>query len=62
MAADQKYSAGARAERATMRAYLRRQVSIHGTNDPAGQVLHAALEWVLKRQARYDKKPGGLGR
>lgn len=60
--ADQKYSAGARTERQAVRNYLRRQVSIHGTNRAEGRVLQGALAWVLTRQKRYDKKPGGLGK
>ena len=62
MAADPRTSEGARAERRAFRDYLRRQISIEGTNSELGKGLNASLKWVLMRQARYDKAKGGLGR
>lgn len=62
MKADPKESLGARLERKAMRAYLRRQLSIEGTNTATGRALHAALDWLLARSARYDRKAGGLGK
>lgn len=56
MAADPKTSAGARLERKAFRAYLRRMAARgKGT-------IAEALDWVLARQTRYDKKTGGLGK
>jgi hypothetical protein len=57
MAADQKYSAGARFERKAMREYLERKVQRGGVLESA---YIATLHWVKGRQSRYDKKPGGL--
>lgn len=67
--ADPKYSAGARTERASFRKYLRTRLKAVA---PGGVVnvaipleareVERALDWVLKRQERYDKKKGGLGR
>lgn len=57
VAADPKFSAGARLERAAFRAFIRRAMKRRGT--PAPQVY---LDWVLQRQRRYEKKPGGLGK
>jgi hypothetical protein len=54
---DPKVSAGARLERAAFRAYLRRLLKHQ--DSPS---LQSALAWVLKRQARYDRKAGGLGK
>ncbi len=62
MRADPATSAGARAERVAFRKYLRRKISIEGTNSTTGKALNAALLWVLLRQKRYDRRPGGLGR
>lgn len=59
MAADPKTSAGARAERKAIRAYVRRLMARGGVGFSA---LDTVLQWVLSRQARYDKKSGGLGR
>lgn len=58
MPADPKTSAGARLERKAFRAYLRRRM---GSTTQAGE-LAAVLAWVLARQARYDKRGGGLGK
>lgn len=55
MTPDPKFSAGARYERKVFRAHLRRALLRGGT-------LASALAYVLSRQARYDKKPGGLGK
>lgn len=59
MPADPKYSAGAREERRAFRNYLRRQLK--KSPPPAGILLNA-IEWVLKRQQRYDKRAKGLGK
>ena len=50
MAADPKTSAGARLERKAVREYLRRQIA----RGKQGS-LDAVLDWVLKRQERYDR-------
>lgn len=61
MPADPKLSAGARAERKAFRAFLRRYLK--GIQNPFRlAVAEEILEWVLARQERYDKQPGGLGR
>lgn len=63
---DPKLSEGARLERAAFRVYLRRQLNtmkIPGIMPTARDLaLQAALDWVLARQKRYDKKSGGLGK
>ena len=61
MKADPRRSEGARVERAAFRAYLRRllkrlESSTMGVTDVAQDALH----WVLMRQKRYAKRPGGL--
>lgn len=53
--ADPLKSEGARLERKAVRGYLNRKLKAYGSED-----LLKALSWVLKRQDRYDKKPGGL--
>jgi hypothetical protein len=55
MAADPKVSAGARLERKAFREYLRRLLK-----RGAAVNLETALGWVLKREARYNPKRGGL--
>lgn len=66
MRAPAAQSDGARLERAAFRAYLRRLIvdeqREHGEPTPELEALHAALLWVLSRQRRYDRRPGGLGR
>lgn len=52
-------SEGARAERKAMRSYLRRKIN-KGNLDAAAVELEAVLDWVITRQDRYDKRPGGL--
>ena len=59
MAADPKFSAGARLERRAFRNYLKRKLV--GGYNPIIQIGDA-LDWVKKRQARYDRKAGGLGK
>lgn len=63
---DPARSEGARYERAAVRAYLRRQISKWKTfgksEDTTVATLGIVLEWVLSRQQRYDKAPGGLGK
>ena len=61
MAADPKFSAGARLERKAMREYLHRRIK--RTADPYMlDEIQIIIRWVLKRQARYDRKAGGLGK
>lgn len=62
--AEQARSEGARYERAAMRARLRRRIQEENDLDhPVGErILTTELNWVLQRQSRYDKAPGGLGR
>jgi hypothetical protein len=56
--ASTEYSAGARYERAALRAYLRRVLR----NYPESAVSERILAWVVSRQKRYDSKAGGLGK
>jgi len=61
--ADHAKSEGARYERKAVREYLRRQIkksAAHSVGWP--DALNEALQWILKRQERYEKKAGGLGR
>jgi hypothetical protein len=53
--ADPKTSAGARLERKACREYLRRLFTRTQSDD-----VQQALAWVLKREKRYDRRPGGL--
>lgn len=50
------YSAGARYERKALREKLERGLK----RDPFDVVYKYLLQWVKGRQARYDKRPGGL--
>jgi hypothetical protein len=50
------YSAGARYERAAMRAHLERMVK----KWPEDSSYVVMLRWIRGRQSRYDKRPGGL--
>jgi hypothetical protein len=59
--ADHAKSDGARYERAAFRARLRRQIKGAIMTDDA-KLLQVELDWVLARQSRYEKVPGGLGR
>lgn len=58
---DPKFSAGARLERKAFTAYLRRYANKPQTAAD-GTVAAQILSWVLRREARYSKRPGGLGR
>lgn len=49
-------SEGARYERKAFRSMLRRRSLTY----PDSRAYQDALDWVLKRSERYDKKPGGL--
>lgn len=61
MPATPEKSQGARTERAAFRAYLNRRIkSTESVFDKDS--LEEILEWVLKRQERYEAKTGGLGR
>ena len=51
-------SEGARRERASMRAYLRRK--IRDADADQAILLTEVLKWVLTRQSRYKDKEGGL--
>jgi len=64
MKADHKRSEGARYERAAVRAYLRRELKKAGDTAFIDRIdaLEDVLNWMLDRQQRYDKAPGGLGR
>ena len=55
MPADPKRSEGARLERRAIREHVRRALN-HGWS------VARVLEFIAKRQARYDKKAGGLGK
>ena len=55
------YSAGARYERDAFRDYLRRFMKRMESGSEYDTVREV-LAWVLKRQARYNKKPKGLGK
>lgn len=56
--ADPKTSAGARTERKAFRQYLTR---LKRTNYDL-PLVEQILAWVLSRQARYDRRRGGLGK
>ena len=62
MAADPRFSAGARLERKAILAHVRRVLKSFTVAGDADDVLLKLESWVLKRQARYDKQPGGLGK
>ena len=51
-------SEGARYERAALRSMLRGRLRKAIAAD--ADVYRDVLDWVLKRQARYEKRPGGL--
>lgn len=53
---DPSYSAGARYERKALRIKLERGLK----RDPFDAVYKALLQWVRSRQARYEKRTGGL--
>jgi hypothetical protein len=58
------FSAGARFERASFRAYLKNQIDkwINSGNEARAGTFKTVLKWVQGRQKRYDKRPGGLGK
>lgn len=58
--ADAKFSAGARYERKAVRAYLRSYMTRSGRLE--NKELNNVLLWVLSREKRYSKRPGGLGK
>lgn len=55
-----EFSAGARYERKTMRAYLKRQLAKATTSDR--DIYNEVLTWVQKRRERYGDVEGGLGK
>ena len=57
MKADPLVSEGARMERKAIRSYLRRLLKVNEMID-----VQFVLDWVLKREKRYDKRAGGLGK
>jgi len=58
---DPSYSAGARYERKALRTHLEKKLkACDGRDVPQREVYELELKWVRTRQARYDKKPGGL--
>ena len=62
--ANPKVSAGARAERKAVLAYVRRSKN---RADKDGSLVSASVwryieQWVMTRQRRYDKARGGLGK
>jgi hypothetical protein len=61
---DPLFSAGARLERASFRAYLKNQIDKWNRSGNIGRAgtFQTVLKWVQGRQKRYDKKPGGLGK
>lgn len=58
---DPRLSEGARLERWALRAKLRREIRSTGRANAVVRVRDL-LQWVLDRQKRYDRRPGGLGR
>lgn len=62
--ADHAKSEGARYERAALRARLRRGIkNAHAIGfSSVAAALEDELDWILKRQKRYEPRPGGLGR
>jgi hypothetical protein len=54
-----EFSAGARYERQAVREYFTRKMKRTQNRDEADLVA-SMLRWVRTRQARYDKRPGGL--
>ena len=52
-------SAGARFERKCLRQYLQRRLRRPASVDELA-AMTAVFDWVKSRQARYEKKPGGL--
>ncbi len=55
------FSAGARYERAAFRDYLRGKI-VKCLDTLSEDAFKVTLRWILERQKRYDKKPGGLGK
>jgi len=60
--ADHAKSEGARYERAAYRARLRRRIKTCNPFKSTVEALKDELAWILARQSRYDKAPGGLGK
>lgn len=60
MPADPRFSAGARLERKAILAHVRRLIRM--PQDLVVTDLVMLESWLLKRQARYNQKPGGLGK
>jgi hypothetical protein len=58
--ASQEYSAGARYERAALRMYLERMIRTRELRGSFRAEYREILAWVLRRQKRYAKRPGGL--
>lgn len=75
MAEHAAFSEGARYDRRATRGYLKRQIRQCDVEDEKRttcgptdlsrgrrQAFSEALQWILKRQQRYDRRKGGLGR
>lgn len=62
--ADPLYSAGARLERASHRDAIQSRIrKCEKRGDTKGaEALRSLLKFNTTRRARYDKKPGGLGK
>ncbi len=58
MPADPLRSEGARLERKAVREYLRRKLARMGKEHDGS--VNEVLAWMLAREKRYSKRPGGL--
>lgn len=57
----QTYTAGANAERDSIKAHIRRL--LRGMRSEGGRcALESLFKWILKRDERYNKRAGGLGK
>ena len=54
------YHEGANDERTSWLASLRRDLKTEGHNDSVRSYIQDKIAWGLKRNERYDAKPGGL--
>lgn len=60
--ADPLFSEGARYDRAIIHKYLMRLAAHPPKNVEAAALLDRIIKWLAGMRARYDKKPGGLGK
>lgn len=60
------YTAGANAERAAIKAFVRRRRKTFRNRFGPGERIVAVLDdvllWLAKRSERYNKKPKGVGK